>query len=82
MIAVYGIRLVDKEHHGKAIAVIMAGNILGISIGMPIMTAIGYDYGWRAEFIGFGAFIFVIGLVSLFALPSTPGEKLTLECHL
>lgn len=77
MIAAYGMRLVDEKDHGKAIAVIMAGTTLGISIGMPIMTSIGNDYGWRTEFIGLGGFIILIALVSFFALPSTPGEKLT-----
>jgi len=77
MIAAYGMRLVDEEHHGKAIAVIMAGTTLGISIGMPIMTTIGNDYGWRTEFIGLEGFILVITLVSMFILPSVPGEKLT-----
>ena len=77
MIAAYGMRLVDEKDHGKAIAVIMAGTTLGISIGMPIMTSIGNDYGWRTEFIGLGCFIFIIALVSMFILPSTPGEKLT-----
>lgn len=77
MIAAYGMRLVNENQHGKAIAVIMAGNTLGISIGMPIMTAIGNDYGWRTEFIGLGVVILVIALISFFALPSTPGEKLT-----
>jgi len=77
MIAAYGMRLVDENNHGKAIAVIMAGNTLGISVGMPIMTAIGNDYGWRTEFIGLGIVILVIALISFFALPSTPGEKLT-----
>ncbi|HET7118115.1 MAG TPA: MFS transporter, partial [Hanamia sp.] len=77
MIAAYGMRLVDEEHHGKAIAVIMAGTTLGISIGMPAMTAIGNDYGWRTEFIGLGGVIIVIALISFFALPSIPGEKLT-----
>ncbi len=77
MIAAYGMRLVDEDNHGKAIAVIMAGTTLGISIGMPIMTAIGNDYGWRTEFIGLGGFIILIALVSFFALPSIPGEKLT-----
>lgn len=77
MIAAFGMRLVGESHHGKAIAVIMAGNTLGISIGMPIMTAIGNEYGWRTEFIALGLFIALIGLVSLFVLPSTPGEKLT-----
>jgi len=77
MIAAYGMRLVNEENHGKAIAVIMAGNTLGISIGMPIMTVIGNDYGWRTEFIVLGVFIIVIALIGVFALPSTPGEKLT-----
>ncbi len=77
MIAAYGMRLVKENHHGKAIAVIMAGNTLGISVGMPIMTFIGNEYGWRTEFIGLGVVILGIALISFFALPSTPGEKLT-----
>ncbi|MEJ5963337.1 MFS transporter [Pedobacter immunditicola] len=77
MIAAYGMRLVDEAQHGKAIAVIMAGNTLGISVGMPVMTYIGNEYGWRTEFIGLGVVIIVIALISVFALPSTPGEKLT-----
>ncbi|MEO6705486.1 MAG: MFS transporter, partial [Ginsengibacter sp.] len=77
MIAAYGMRLVDEKHHGKAIAVIMAGTTLGISVGMPIMTSIGNDYGWRTEFIVLGGIIIVIALISFFALPSIPGEKLT-----
>ncbi|NYR11164.1 MFS transporter [Pseudoalteromonas sp. MIP2626] len=77
MIAAYGMRLVDEEHHGKAIAVIMAGTTLGISIGMPIMTTIGNEYGWRSEFTGFGLVIIAIAVISFFALPSAPGEKLT-----
>ncbi|HRQ55290.1 MAG: MFS transporter, partial [Ignavibacteriaceae bacterium] len=77
MIAAYGMRLVNENHHGKAIAVIMAGNTLGISIGMPIMTVIGNDYGWRTAFIALGVVIFIIALIGVFALPSTQGEKLT-----
>lgn len=77
MIAAYGMRIVDKKNHGKAIAVIMAGTTLGISIGMPIMTAIGNKYGWRNEFMGLGGFIILIAIVSFFTLPSMPGEKLS-----
>lgn len=77
MIAAYGMRLVKEDHHGKAIAVIMAGNTLGISVGMPIMTFIGNEYGWRTEFIGLGVVILGIALISFFTLPSTSGEKLT-----
>ncbi len=77
MIAAYGMRLVNEEQHGKAIAVIMAGNTLGISLGMPVMTFIGNEYGWRTEFVALGVVIVVIALICGFALPSTPGEKLT-----
>lgn len=77
IIAAYGVRLVDGEHQGKAIAVIMAGNTLGISLGMPVMTSIGNEYGWRAGFIILGLFISAIALISIFVLPSTQGEKLT-----
>ncbi len=77
MIAAYGMRLVKEDQHGKAIAVIMAGNTLGISLGMPVMTFIGNEYGWRTEFITLGVVIVAIALISVFALPSIPGEKLT-----
>ncbi|MCF2487743.1 MFS transporter [Dyadobacter sp. CY347] len=77
MIAAYGMRLVNHEHHGKAIAVIMAGNTLGISAGMPSITFIGNRYGWRAAFIALGIMIIAIAVTCVVALPSTPGEKLT-----
>ncbi len=77
MIAAYGMRLVNEEQHGKAIAVIMAGNTLGISLGMPAMTFVGNEYGWRTEFIVLGIIVAAIALISVLALPSTPGEKLT-----
>jgi predicted MFS family arabinose efflux permease len=77
MIAAYGMRLVHEDYHGKAIAVIMAGNTLGISLGMPLMTFMGNEFGWRTGFIALGIVILAIALISLFVLPSTPGEKLT-----
>ena len=77
MIAAFGMRLVEPNNHGKAVAVIMAGNTLGISLGMPVMTYLGNTFGWRNEFIILGVVIAVIGVFSLFMLPSTPGEKLT-----
>ena len=77
MIAAYGMRLVSANQHGKAIAVIMAGNTLGISLGMPAVTYIGNEFGWRTEFIALGVFILLLALLCIFVLPSTPGEKLT-----
>ncbi|MDD3744398.1 MAG: MFS transporter [Lentimicrobiaceae bacterium] len=79
MIAAYGMRLVSPDQYGKAVAVIMAGTTLGISLGMPLMTWIGDNYGWRNEFIVIGVVIVAIGVLSMLMLPSLKGEKLTRE---
>ncbi|SMO40327.1 Predicted arabinose efflux permease, MFS family [Saccharicrinis carchari] len=77
MIAAYGMRLVAPEQYGKAVAVIMAGTTLGISLGMPLMTWIGDNYGWRTEFVVIGLIIVGIAVLSMIFLPSLKGEKLT-----
>ena len=79
MIAAYGMRLVSPKQYGKAVAVIMAGTTLGISLGMPLMTWIGDNYGWRTEFIVIGVVIVLIAVLSIIMLPSLQGEKLTQE---
>lgn len=76
MIAAYGTRLVPENMHGKAITVIMSGNTLGISIGLPAMTAIGLAFGWRSVFMVLGAVVAVIAMLSYFYLPEVKGEKL------
>lgn len=76
MIAAYGTRLVPEDLHGKAITVIMSGNTLGISIGLPAMTTIGLMFGWRGVFLVLGALTAVIAVLSFFYLPAIKGEKL------
>lgn len=76
MIAAYGMRLVPEQMHGKAITLIMSGNTLGISIGLPVMTAIGLAFGWRSVFLVLGAIVAAIAVLSFFYLPSVTGEKL------
>ncbi|KGI22242.1 MFS transporter [Hoylesella timonensis] len=77
MISAFGLRLVPSCYQGRAVAVIMAGNTLGISLGMPLMTFIGNRFGWRIEFIILGLLVVLIAVLSILMLPSTPGEKLT-----
>ena len=77
MIAAYGTRLVPENMHGKAITVIMSGNTLGISIGLPAMTAIGLTFGWRSVFLSLGAIVGIIAVLSYIYLPSVKGEKLS-----
>jgi predicted MFS family arabinose efflux permease len=77
MIAAYGTRLVPENLHGKAITVIMSGNTLGVSIGLPVMTTIGTAFGWRTVFVVLGLAVAAIAALSHFYLPAVEGEKLT-----
>lgn len=77
MIAAYGTALVPKEMHGKAITIIMAGNTFGVSLGLPLMTFIGTQIGWRVAFLALGILGAIIALLSARYLPSVKGEKLT-----
>lgn len=77
MIAAYGTALVPKDQHGKAITIIMAGNTFGVSLGLPLMTFIGTEIGWRTTFITLGILGALIALLALKFLPSVKGEKLT-----
>lgn len=75
MIAAYGMRLADAEHKGFAVVVIMSGTTFGMSLGLPLMTVIGTNIGWRVEFFVIAAIIALIGIVSHFVLPEVAGEK-------
>lgn len=77
MASAYAMKLVPSNLHGRAIAVTMAGSTLGLGIGLPIMTSIGTELGWRIEFGVLSAVIFVITIIGQIFLPSVPGEKRT-----
>ncbi len=77
MIAAYGTALVPPAMHGRAITIIMSGNTFGISLGLPLMTFIGTQIGWRTEFISLGVIVAIIALLSAKYLPSVEGEKLS-----
>lgn len=76
MIAAYGTRLVPEDQHGKAITVIMSGNTLGISLGLPAFAMIGASLGWRSVFLVLGAVVAAIAVLSWLYLPAVGGEKL------
>lgn len=77
MIAAYGTRLVPENMHGRAITVIMSGNTLGVSIGLPVMTTIGITFGWRTVFVVLGLTVAAIAALSHLYLPAVEGEKLS-----
>ena len=77
MVSAYAMRLVPSTLHGRAIAVTMSGSTLGLGIGLPIMTTIGTELGWRIVFGVLSAVIFVIAILGQIILPSVEGEKRT-----
>lgn len=76
MIAAYGTRIAPEDMHGKAITVIMSGNTLGISIGLPAMSAIGLTFGWRSVFLVLGVIVVIIAVLAHLYLPEVKGERL------
>lgn len=77
MVSAYAMRLVPSKYHGRAIAVTMAGSTLGLGIGLPIMTTIGTELGWRIEFGVLALIIMIIAILGQMILPSVEGEKRT-----
>jgi predicted MFS family arabinose efflux permease len=77
MVSAYAMRLVPSHLHGRAIAITMSGSTLGLGIGLPIMTTIGTELGWRIEFGVLSAVIFIIAILAHKFLPSVDGEKRT-----
>jgi predicted MFS family arabinose efflux permease len=66
-----------EDQQGKAITIIMAGNTFGVSLGLPFMTFIGIEIGWRTAFIVLGVTGASIALLVAKHLPSVKGEELT-----
>ena len=75
MSAADGTRLGPPERQGWAITVILAGSTLGISVGLPVMTLVGLEFGWRTEFLVFGLGVVVIAALCHLYLPAVPGEQ-------
>ena len=77
MVSAYAMRLVPANQQGKAIAVTMAGSTLGLGVGLPIMTTIGTEFGWRVTFGVLAAVIFIVAFLGQASLPTVEGEKRT-----
>ncbi|MDK8503269.1 MFS transporter [Aerococcus sp. UMB1112A] len=75
MISAYGMSLVKAEDQGKAVAVIMAGTTVGMSLGLPLMTWIGTRFSFHLEFIVMAIFIAGVAFLCQTFLPHVPGEK-------
>ena len=61
---VVGIGLVRPEQRGMAVALILAGLTVSGIVGVPLGTAIGTVWGWRATFWA----MFVLGILATLAM--------------
>lgn len=65
---VVGIGLVREDQRGMAVAFILAGLTVSGIIGVPLGTAIGNAFGWRATFWA----MFILGIVAIAAMSILP----------
>lgn len=75
MITAYGMVLVDENHKGRAVTIIMSGITVGMSVGLPFMTYIGTVFDYHSEFLLMGILIFIIAILCSIFLPKVNGES-------
>ncbi|MFD5265134.1 MFS transporter [Streptomyces sp. NPDC058335] len=75
LLAGYARRLVPAALRGRAVAVVMTGVPLALSLGVPAGTCLGGALGWRAAFWTMtGLAVLLLGWIALF-VPDRPGQS-------
>ncbi|MDJ0319455.1 MFS transporter [Pseudarthrobacter sp. PS3-L1] len=62
-------RIVPASKVGKALAIVFAGNSLGLAIGAPVGTALGGLLGWRGSFLCLAGTGIVLAVLAFKLLP-------------
>ncbi|MFC6356123.1 MFS transporter [Luethyella okanaganae] len=75
MAAGYAMRMVEPERAGRALSVAMVGTPLAFAFGLPIATALGTVWGWRASFAIIAVVSVGLALWAAIALPRFAGER-------
>ncbi|MER6378615.1 MFS transporter [Streptomyces sp. NPDC001250] len=74
MLAGYAARLAPAERRGRAIAIVLAGITLALSLGVPAGTALAGAVGWRAAFATLAALAVLLVVWIRLRVPGFPGE--------
>ncbi|MGN6677935.1 MAG: MFS transporter [Streptosporangiaceae bacterium] len=75
MLAGYAARMVSAERRARAIAIVLAGITVALSLGVPAGTALAGAIGWRASFALLGGLaLALIGWVRC-AVPAIPAAR-------
>ncbi|MEU9472768.1 MFS transporter [Streptomyces avermitilis] len=74
MLAGYAARMVPVERRGRAIAIVLAGITLALSLGVPAGTMVADAVGWRPAFAGLAALALLLVVWVRARVPGFPGE--------
>lgn len=64
------IRLVKPEQRGKALAIVIGANTVGIAVGAPLTSILGTTFGWQTTFFAAAGFALLCAVLLWFTLPS------------
>jgi predicted MFS family arabinose efflux permease len=74
MLVGYAARMVPAERRGRAIAIVLAGITVALSLGIPVGTAVATACGWRTSFAALAALAAVLVAWVSWKVPNFRGE--------
>ncbi len=74
MLVGYAARMVPAERRGRAIAIVLAGITVALSLGIPVGTAVANAFGWRTSFAALAALAAVLVAWVSWKVPNFRGE--------
>jgi predicted MFS family arabinose efflux permease len=74
MLAGYAARMVPVERRGRAIAIVLAGITVALSLGVPAGTALAAAFGWRTGFAAIAVLAVILVAWVGWKVPNFPGE--------
>ena len=74
MLAGFAARMVPAARRGRAIAIVLAGITLALSVGLPAGTALATALGWRPAFALLAALALLVAAWIRWTAPDFPGE--------
>ncbi|MDO0930743.1 MFS transporter [Streptomyces sp. DG2A-72] len=74
MLVGYASRMVPAERRGRAIAIVLAGITLALSLGVPAGTAVAEALGWRTAFGALAGIALLLAGWVRWRVPGFPGE--------
>lgn len=66
------VRVVSAQLRGRAVAIVLAGIMLGTTIGLPLSSVIGEHYGWRPSFWSTSVLAIIGALATFYIIPRLP----------